>query len=699
MVLLALAVAALTGCRATPEGKILEEVFPLTETDADADGYTADVDCDDADPTVNPGTIEVCNDLDDDCDGAVDDEPSDGSVLYADADGDGYGDVSDALLACPDTAGRVVDSTDCDDADARVNPGADEPDCTDPVDYNCDGSVGYADADADGFAACEDCDDANPAINPDGVEVCNDADDDCDGTIDEDASDASAWYTDADGDGYGDTLAGTSCDAPEGAVALDGDCNDADAAYNPGATESDCSDANDYNCDGSVGYADTDGDGFAACEECDDTNADVSPLATEACNGVDDDCDGTVDEPDASGTSTWYADNDGDGFGDASTGVTACEAPAGFVADATDCDDTASGSYPGATEVCNGFDDDCDGSADESGALGETTWYTDADADGYGDAAVVACDAPSGASATGGDCDDAAAAVNPGATEACNDIDDDCDGSIDEAGATGEQTWYTDGDGDGYGSTVVATQCDAPTGAVSTDGDCDDGAASVNPGAAEACNSVDDDCDGAVDEAGASGESTWYADADGDGYGDDDTTSSACSAPSGYVSVGGDCSPVDNGIYPGAAEDCNATDDDCDGTVDDGASCPCAVEYDADGDAYMFCTASSVWTTADATCDAYGYTLVAIDDATENTWVVDTAYGYSYGKWWTGYADRATEGTWVWSNGSTSTYTNWASGEPNDSVRNEDCMQLGRYLDYTWNDEPCNTAFPFVCEG
>ena len=94
--------------------------------------------------------------------------------------------------------------------------------------------------------------------------------------------------------------------------------------------------------------------------------------------------------------------------------------------------------HPAATEACNGIDDDCDSLVDESGATGESTWYADVDGDGYGDAsaALAACDQPSGYVATSDDCDDADLAVNPGATEACNGIDDDCDGLTDEAGAT-----------------------------------------------------------------------------------------------------------------------------------------------------------------------------------------------------------------------------------------------------------------------
>ncbi|MDP2308506.1 MAG: MopE-related protein [Pseudomonadota bacterium] len=117
-----------------------------------------------------------------------------------DADDDGYtsaggGTVESADLLC-DGAGEATDlasAGDCDDASAAYNPGAIEDDCADPADYNCDGSSGLVDADADGFAACEECDDGLGTVNPDADEVCDGADNDCDGTIDIDAIDAGTW--------------------------------------------------------------------------------------------------------------------------------------------------------------------------------------------------------------------------------------------------------------------------------------------------------------------------------------------------------------------------------------------------------------------------------------------------------------------------------------------------------------------------
>ena len=103
----------------------------------------------------------------------------------------------------------------------------------------------------------------------------------------------------------------TACDAPDGYVEEGGDCDDDDVAIHPAASES-CSDPTDYNCDGEVEYADVDGDGFAACEDCDDTDEDVNEDAAEVCNDVDDDCDGLVDDDDGSvdlsGGGTWYTD-------------------------------------------------------------------------------------------------------------------------------------------------------------------------------------------------------------------------------------------------------------------------------------------------------------------------------------------------------------------------------------------------------
>jgi hypothetical protein len=627
------------------------------------DGYTSLADdCDDADSTVYPGANDVCDGLDNDCDGTVDNGAT-ASAWYTDADGDGYGDDATEVWDCTQPPGMVSVGGDCNDADDAYRPDAPEEDCEDPNDYNCDGSVGYADNDGDGFAACAECDDGDATVNPtavevcdgrdndcdglvdddddsldastgvtvyadldfdgygdpaspaqvcaagpgwvadatdcddldrdvhpDAVEVCNGRDDDCDGLVDDDddsldPATAATWYLDGDGDGYGDPAAPvTACVEPAGASAFGTDCDDTDAAWNPGAAETDCADPNDYNCDGNVGYADDDGDGFAACEECDDSNAANHPGATETCDGVDNDCDGTVDEADAADALTWYADGDGDGYGDAGSSTVACSAPVGFVADDTDCDDTTRTTSPGAAERCNGVDDDCNGRVDD-GATDATTWYDDGDGDGYGDSAAstLACSAPVGTVADATDCDDSDADVHPGADEWCDGVDNDCDGSVDEDTAVDATTWYADADGDGYGSAGRTTRaCSAPAGYAANDTDCDDTAPDAHPGGTETCNGEDDDCDGSVDE-GATDTSTFYADDDGDGFGDATDSVEACSAPAGYVADDTDCKDNAPAINPAATEVCDSLDNDCDGSVDEGVTTTWYIDADLDG--------------------------------------------------------------------------------------------------------------------
>ncbi len=196
--------------------------------------------------------------------------------------------------------------------------------------------------------------------------------------------------------------------------------------------------------------ADVDGDGEqdASCggTDCDDAVATVNTAATESCDAVDNDCDGTVDEPDASDASVWYADADADTYGDAAQTLSACAAPDGYVGDDTDCDDGAATVYPGATEVvADGVDQDCDG---------VDLCYEDADEDGYrsddGSTIVgvdLSCDEAGMASGEtpAGDCDDGDATAFPGAEDpAGDDLDQDCDGADSvEAEDSGE----VDGDG------------------------------------------------------------------------------------------------------------------------------------------------------------------------------------------------------------------------------------------------------------
>ncbi len=178
------------------------------------------------------------------------------------------------------------------------------------------------------------------------------------------------------------------------------------------------------------GPSDADDDGYDEDEDCDDENADVFPGAEEVCNDLNDDCDGEVDE---GLEQTWYQDADGDGFGSDARTTEDCDQPAGYADNDLDCDDGSAQAFPGGTEVCDGLDNDCDGEVDEDVV---ETFYWDLDGDGWGidDWTTDACDAPSGYADQTGDCDDNDANVNPGETEVCNTIDDDCSGVADDGG-------------------------------------------------------------------------------------------------------------------------------------------------------------------------------------------------------------------------------------------------------------------------
>lgn len=192
-------------------------------------------------------------------------------------------------------------------------------------------------------------------------------------------------------------------------------------------------------------YADVDGDGHggnditrSTCthypgfvmnnDDCDDADPTAYPDAVETCNSLDDNCNGTIDE---GAESPYYADADGDSYGDIAVMVMACPGPAGYVVDATDCNDADPAIYPFATETCNELDDNCDGNIDE---FVQIIFYHDADGDDYGnpDDFLYACAAPTGYGDDYSDCDDTNPEVYPGAVEVTNGIDDNCNDLIDE---------------------------------------------------------------------------------------------------------------------------------------------------------------------------------------------------------------------------------------------------------------------------
>jgi hypothetical protein len=426
---------------------------------------------------VLAGCIQPATGKDDDDDA---EEPCTEALFYLDADSDGFGNQLGSVSTCEPPDGYVDDLSDCDDEDA--------------------------------------------AISPEATEICNGADDNCDGSVDE----LDECAVDTDGDGVPDweeVELGTDPDQADS----DGDGLDDGEEAELGTDPLD---------------DDTDGDGLSDGEEVDlgtdpfdeDSDGDGVDDGTEVELGLDptstdSDGDGIEDAAEVAAEFTWYADADGDGFGEPGTGVVRLTAPSTMVGNDEDCDDTDAAVNPDAAEVCDtdDVDEDCNALADdadsETDPAGMQSWYPDADGDSYGRASAsgtIACDATGSDVEDTTDCDDADSAVHPGAADIWYDgVDSNCDGASD---------YDADGDGD---------DADAYSGT-----DCDDADATVHPGAAETWyDTVDSDC---------AGDSDFDADADGydsDRYG------------------GADCDDAASTVSPGATELCNnGVDDDCDGT-------------------------------------------------------------------------------------------------------------------------------------
>lgn len=402
---------------------------------------------------VNP--TELCDNVDNDCNGVVDDGKNADSTAFdlgKPCDGEDTDKCKKGTWTC--TANKM--GSEC------VNESVSLVEACDGDDNDCDGVVDdkWPEVAGGKVTACDGDDSdkcANGAYmcNNDGLnsvicvesgknvaEVCNGKDDTCDGAIDEGCDDDGDLYCDKNMSVLKGAACSKSVPATDSSSKAGDDCDDNAKAVNPGASEV-CNSVDDQ-CNGTVdegfslgescvsgnndGVCKTTGK-FATCAAdgsaavC-DAKKDLTKVATEVCDNLDNDCDGTVDEG---------CDDDGDLYCDSSMSVlkgancSKSTPPADNSSKAgDDCDDSAKAVNPGATEICNGLDDQCDTAVDEG---------CDDDADGFCDKNMAFASGAScklgGANSDVGDCNDALKAVNPGATETCNGVDDECDGKID----------------------------------------------------------------------------------------------------------------------------------------------------------------------------------------------------------------------------------------------------------------------------
>ena len=570
-----------------------------------------------------PGATETCNGVDDDCDGVIDDDvPGLGEACT----------VPGAVGPCEQgVTGCVKGGVEC------VPSAAPKPELCDGADNDCDGVVDNAPVDegmpceTDLPGVCKSgktiCTATGPTcvatVQPGDVpESCNGKDDDCNGAVDD--GDPGAGLECQVPGKKGECAKGTTSCVEGGTVCssdvvatqeecdgLDNDCNGAADDGIPGVGEA-CSvsgakgacaegemqcgagglkctatvqaspelcDGVDNNCNGSVDEGNPEGGalcvvaggkgqcgfGVESCSGGDIVCEQVNVPEPEVCNGKDDDCNGKIDDNSVDSGSSCTVPGKA---GPCASGVQKCNAGSLVCTQTT---------FPGA-EICDGADNDCNGATDEENAGGCVSYLADFDGDGFaasGAQAKCLCAKSSPFTATKtGDCNDSSGQAYPGATETCDGIDNNCNFQTDEQGSSGCTNWYVDSDGDGWAASGASSQCLCASSypyVVKKTGDCDDNNSQRSPGASEKCDGVDNDCDYEVDEAGASGCNPLYWDGDSDGYGADGASSKClCAASGSYKATNkGDCDDGDFYKHPGAKEVWDIRDNDCDGVADE----------------------------------------------------------------------------------------------------------------------------------
>ena len=580
-----------------------------------------DLDCDDTSDLIHPLAIDICDEIDNNCNEEIDEAQGEGiggTLYFLDSDQDGVGIEEVTVEACSLPEGYAQTSGDCDDQNPLVNVGVAylEDDLTLCM-RDTDGD-GYGDLEAPtGGVSGSDCNDGDALMYPSALETVGDGvDQDCDGV--------DLCFVDEDFDGFGGS------DIVVGSVATSADVSNPTEQscffFGMADNQDDCDDDSIYTFPGAAWLdsqtlcmRDLDGDGFGsstvsngvdAGSDCDDTDIFFHPNAYEMiADGIDQNCDG-VD--------ACYFDGDEDGFGTLSSYADITGSPATTIdcsgvnesTSSTDCDDTNTLVFPMANELAGDeVDQDCDGTelcyldGDHDGFsdgtivaslnisctdMGETTSISlmdcddsdafafpgaafldsstdcmrDVDGDGYGQMVFW------GTVKSGSDCNDANALISPSAAEVCDGVDNDCDSLVDDADASLDTSSavvvYADADGDGYGDPAsMDMMCFIASVFVTNSDDCDDTNAQINP------------------------MTTWYEDADGDNFGST-TTTTACIQPAGFVLDSGDCDDDNAVVYPNASEVCDGVDNNCDQTIDedDPLLLGSLYYFDLDGDGY-----------------------------------------------------------------------------------------------------------------